>query len=314
MLKKIIKTVVIVVVGVVCLGVLNAYLFTPKIQRQGEIVAYRGGGSLVNYDKLRNTGCTATSLAQSGIQTVENTLDAVASSTSAGARVIHLNVHRTADDELVVFHDWTLDCATDGSGPVQKSTFEQLKNFDAGYGYTSDGGATYPLRGKGYRISRLETFYSRYPTHNFWLNLKNNDHRSFELLYVFVATRKANSLVITTSKGVEWFRGKDPELKVTGVDSVKQCGIAYLIMGWAGIVPTSCRNTILLLPPSKAKYFWGYPDRFASRLQKYDTDVYLWSRHEPVAEAHNHILASGIGVVTSDLNFIRAANGRPRLD
>nr|WP_238536751.1 glycerophosphodiester phosphodiesterase family protein [Pseudoalteromonas flavipulchra] len=36
----------------------------------------------------------------------------MASSVAAGANVIHLNVHRTRDDQLVVFHDWTLDCAT----------------------------------------------------------------------------------------------------------------------------------------------------------------------------------------------------------
>ncbi len=172
MFKKIVKAVLITLSCLIIPGTLNAYLFVPELQRQGEIVTYRGGGSLVDYDKLSKTGCTASSLKESSVNSVENTLEAVASSVAAGANVIHLNVHRTSDDQLVVFHDWTLDCATNGTGPVQKSSFEQLNNLDAGYGYTFDDGLTFPFRGKGFRISKLEEFYNKYPNHEFWLNYK----------------------------------------------------------------------------------------------------------------------------------------------
>lgn len=312
-MKKIIKAVLIVLLGIVCLGLINAYLFVPELQRQGDVVAYRGGGSLVNYDKLSQTGCTAISLKPSGINSVENTLEAVSSSVSAGASIIHLNIHRTSDSELVVFHDWTLDCATNGAGPVQESSFEQLKNLDAGYGYTFDNGLTFPFRGKGFQISKLADFYKQYPEHQFWLNLKNNDSHSFETLYTFISDKKSNSTIITSSKGIEWFRSKDSSLKLTSVDSVKKCGLDYLIVGWAGVIPSSCENTILLIPPSMAKYFWGYPDRIASRFQKHNSNIYLWSKHESLDLSYAEIVASGIGVVTSDLDFIHAvkANKRP---
>lgn len=314
MLKRIVKAVLIALSCITILGVLNAYIFVPELQRQGEIVAYRGGGSLVNYDKLGKTGCTAFSLKESSVNSVENTLEAVASSVAAGANVIHLNVHRTSDDQLVVFHDWTLDCATNGTGPVHKSSFEQLKSMDAGYGYTFDDGLTFPFRGKGFRISRLEEFYKQYPKHEFWLNLKNNDIRSFNTLYAYISEKNSNSVVITTSRGVEWFRSKDSSIRLASVDSVKRCGIDYLIVGWAGVVPDSCRNTILFMPPSMTKYFWGYPDRLASRLQKHGSDIYLWSKHESIAPYYAEVVASGIGVVTSDLDFIRATQANKRVN
>jgi glycerophosphoryl diester phosphodiesterase len=314
MLKKIVKTALVSLSCIATLGVINAYVFVPEIQRQGELVAYRGGGSLVNYDKLGKTGCNAISLKESNVKTVENTLEAVASSIAAGANVIHLNVHRTSDDQLVVFHDWTLDCATNGTGPVHKSSFEQLETIDAGYGYTFDDGSTFPFRGRGFAISKLEEFYKRYPKHEFWLNLKNNDIRSFDTFYTYISGKKSNHVVITSSKGIEWFRSKDSSLRLASVNSVKSCGIDYLLVGWAGIVPESCRNTILLIPPSMAKYFWGYPDRLASRLQKHDSDIYLWSKHEPIAESYSKVVASGIGVVTSDLAFIRAAQANKRVN
>jgi hypothetical protein len=58
-------------------------------------------------------------------------------------------VHPTADGHFVVFHDWTLECRTDGYGVTRQHTLTELKALDAGYGYTADGGKTFPIRGKG---------------------------------------------------------------------------------------------------------------------------------------------------------------------
>jgi glycerophosphoryl diester phosphodiesterase len=111
--------------------------------------------------------------------------------------------------------------------------------------------------------------------------------------------------VITSSEGRIWFQTKSPAIKTISVDSVKDCGMDYLLVGWAGIVPDSCRNTSLFIPPSKAKYFWGFPKQLAARLQKYGTKVYLWSEHNPVDPAYTTIVKDGVGVITSDLNFIQ---------
>ncbi|MFM7295052.1 MAG: hypothetical protein ACKO1K_09630, partial [Burkholderiales bacterium] len=73
-------------------------------------------------------------------------------------------------------------------------------------------------------ISKLEEFYNKYPNHEFWLNLKNNDVRAFNTLYTYVSEKKSNSVIITSSKGIEWFRNKDSSLRLASVDSVKKCG------------------------------------------------------------------------------------------
>ena len=295
-----------VVSCIVMLGVVNAYVFVPDLKQRGKLVAYRGGGSQVNYAKLASTECTAVSLDESGTSTVENTLEAVSASLASGADVIHLNVHRTIEDQLVVFHDWTLDCATDASGPIHQSAFEELKSVDAGYGYTFDDGETFPFRTKGFRISRLEEFYERFPGQEFWLNLKNTDHRSFEVLYASVSARIDTTVIITSPEGVVWYQAKNPSLRLASVDGVKRCGIDYLLIGWSGIVPKSCRRTTLLIPPSKANYFWGFPDRLASRLQRYDSEVYLWARHDSLDPGFATVTESGVGVVTGDIRFMQS--------
>ncbi|HEY7331777.1 MAG TPA: glycerophosphodiester phosphodiesterase family protein, partial [Candidatus Limnocylindria bacterium] len=44
-----------------------------------------------------------------------------------GADAIELDVHLTADGQLAVIHDETVDRTTDGSGAVDGMTMEQLR-------------------------------------------------------------------------------------------------------------------------------------------------------------------------------------------
>ncbi len=313
-MKKFFSTVGLIALSLVACGILNAYITIPDLARKGEIVAYRGGsGNLVDSSKLKETGCTAKSIIKSGASSVENTLQAAASSVSVGADIIHLNVHRTLDDQLIVFHDWTLDCATNKSGPVHKTNYAEIQAADAGFGYTADNAQSFPYRGKGFSISRLDEFYSRFPKQKFWLNLKDNDDRSFSVLHAYLSNKTSDddpkTTVITSRRGINWFKNKNATIDVISVGSVKECGIDYLLLGWAGIVPESCKNTTLLIPPSKAKYFWGYPKRMASRLQSHGTDVYLWSKNRKVDQQNASLVVEGVGVVTSDLNLISKAKG-----
>lgn len=49
-----------------------------------------------------------------------------------GADGIELDVHLSADGELVVIHDHTVDATTDGQGPVSALTLAELQQLDAG--------------------------------------------------------------------------------------------------------------------------------------------------------------------------------------
>ena len=75
---------------------------------------------------------------------------------SAGAEVIDLDIRVTADGVLVVIHDERVDRTTDGTGFVSEMTLAELKDLDAGFRFTSDGGQTYPYRGQGLTIPTLE--------------------------------------------------------------------------------------------------------------------------------------------------------------
>ncbi len=62
----------------------------------------------------------------------ENTIAAFRRALDIGVDMIELDVLLSADDQLVVFHDETLDRTTDGSGPVRELNHAQLIRLDAG--------------------------------------------------------------------------------------------------------------------------------------------------------------------------------------
>ncbi|WP_052368119.1 glycerophosphodiester phosphodiesterase family protein [Algiphilus aromaticivorans] len=72
----------------------------------------------------------------------ENTLYAYHQAAAAGSDVLEMDVYQTADDELVVLHDLTVDRTTDGSGDVGDFTLAELKAMDAAYWFVPGEGTT----------------------------------------------------------------------------------------------------------------------------------------------------------------------------
>lgn len=67
----------------------------------------------------------------------ENTLAAFQLALDMGVDMIEVDVRHTKDEEIIVFHDQTLDRTTNGTGDVHDYTLEEIKEFDAGSWYDS---------------------------------------------------------------------------------------------------------------------------------------------------------------------------------
>src|SRR5690606_32073069 len=74
-----------------------------------------------------------------------------------------LDVHASADGHCVGIHDSTVDRTTDGSGPVAEKTLAELRELDAGYRFTTDGGRTFPFRDRGITIPTIEEVLEALP-------------------------------------------------------------------------------------------------------------------------------------------------------
>lgn len=65
----------------------------------------------------------------------ENTVYSFGSAVESGADYIELDVQLTKDNQLVVFHDKTIDRTTDGKGKLSDYTYDELLKFSVGEWY-----------------------------------------------------------------------------------------------------------------------------------------------------------------------------------
>ncbi|HWR21971.1 MAG TPA: glycerophosphodiester phosphodiesterase family protein [Feifaniaceae bacterium] len=106
--------------------------------------------------KLPMTGGLPLLCAHRGFNAVapENTLPAFAAAVMAGAGEIELDLWPTADGEIVVCHDPTVDRTTDGKGAIGALTYGEIAKLDAGIPFS-------PVW-KGTRIPLFEEVLDRF--------------------------------------------------------------------------------------------------------------------------------------------------------
>lgn len=105
----------------------------------------------------------------------ENTLPAFEAALAAGADVLEMDVHATADGALVVMHDHTVDRTTDGMGEIAALRLDEIRALDAGYGFSPDRGETFPWRGRGVRVPTFDEVLAAFPAVPLTVEIKPTD-------------------------------------------------------------------------------------------------------------------------------------------
>lgn len=117
------------------------------------LIAHRGGGGLAP----------------------ENTLAAFVNGADRwAADMVELDVQASADGHCVVMHDAHVDRTTNGTGPVAGMTLAQLRELDAGYNFSQDGGRTFPFRDRGVRVPTIEEVLEALPTTRITVEVKSS--------------------------------------------------------------------------------------------------------------------------------------------
>ena len=58
---------------------------------------------------------------------LENTLPSMRAAFEAGADIVEFDIHPTTDGHFAVFHDWTVDCRTEGRGVTREHTLAAVE-------------------------------------------------------------------------------------------------------------------------------------------------------------------------------------------
>lgn len=262
------------------LFVLNTNLLAEAPAGGPVLLAHRGVAQRFDASGVGRDDCTATRIEPPRHDYLENTLPSMRASVAAGADVIELDVHPTSDGAFVVFHDWTLDCRTNGHGVTREQPLSYLKALDVGYGYTADGGKTFPLRGKGLGLMpTLDEVLAKFPAQRLLINVKSRDPQEgvqlAQALKELPPARRALLMVYGDEAPIGALRREAPDLRVFSRDSLKACASGYLATGWFGRLPEACRNTVVLVPINLAPWLWGWPNRLLQRFAAAHSEVFV---------------------------------------
>lgn len=242
------------------------------------LLSHRGVHQIFAGDTVRNDTCTANPVRPITHGFIENTIPSIQAAFNAGAEVVEIDVHLTPDKVFAVFHDWTVDCRTNGTGQTNKIPFAELQTLDVGYRYSADG-KTFPLRGTGIGlIPSLTDVLDTFANGKFLINIKSNRSSEGHALAALLESGGYENQIF----GV--YGGANPtQIVVDQIDetlgfhrtSVKDCLIRYETFGWTGIVPHACRNQIIAVPINYAPFLWGWPLRFQERMAAHNSKIIL---------------------------------------
>jgi glycerophosphoryl diester phosphodiesterase len=153
-----------------------------------------------------------------------------------------------------------------------------LKTLDVGYGYTADGGKTFPLRGTGRGlIPSLDEVFARFPVHAFLIDLRSNDARDGERLAARLAElprwRRNLITVYGAEPPISALRARVAGLRLIDARTERRCLRGYVTVGWSGYVPSACRNSVFVVPSDYDWMLWGWPWRLHRRMDDVDVPI-----------------------------------------
>lgn len=276
--------------------------FAPKEPFPVDYAAYRGGGQPLLVDN--EAECAASTAVPLLNNYVQNTLDAAQEAINSGATALHLNVQRTADDKLIVFHDADLKCMTQAAGLVANTAYATIKELDPGYNLQEVNSRQYHWRGK-YPISLLSEYIDRFPQVRYIINPKVTDEKTIRLieeqLNRLPIENNAKSFYMGSEKINETLSRINSSRKLATIPGSKKCVMDYLLWGWFGHVPASCRDQIIIVPASKIKYLWGWPYRLNNNMRHAGSEWFLWS-----VAMDDKQYGADISIITSDVAWAAA--------
>ena len=248
--------------------VINASWIAPKPMGGPKLVAHRGVAQL----QAGEDACGATGIELPVHSFTENTTRSIERARLSTAQMVEVDVRPTADGNLVLFGDDTLDCRTNGSGAVAAKTLEQLQALDVGYRYTADG-KDFPLRGSTLdRIPTVEQALAANPRDPLLFHLTGDAASADALARHLEAAerdvRRRGDAFYGSAQAVARMREIYPENWAFTMAEAESCASAYKLYGWTGILPASCEGGTMAIPIDGQFLFWGWPDRLIARMEK----------------------------------------------
>ncbi|UXR76985.1 MULTISPECIES: glycerophosphodiester phosphodiesterase [unclassified Staphylococcus] len=125
-------------------------------------------------------------------------------SLAMGLTGFETDIRITKDEQVIVFHDATVDRTTNGSGAVSQHTLSELQQLDAGYRFTNINGRKPYQNHPQAKIMTMAALLQRYPDQLVNIDIKDHPNSyegtiAAERLYKVIKENHAESRVLVTS-------------------------------------------------------------------------------------------------------------------
>ena len=231
----------------------------------------------------------------------ENTLVSFERALADGAEAIEFDVQLSADGVPVVHHDDTVDRTTDGRGAVGALTLAELRRLDAGARFTTDGGRSFPQRGRGVGIPTLDEVLGAFPRLPLIVEIKTA--RAAPAVRALLERHDAARRVVVASfdaRALHPFLGAGVSLGATQPEVAR---LLLAAMPAAGGLPRAPRYDVASVP----RRWHGMPlpvARFARLLRPWGRTVHVWTVDDATDAAE--LWRAGVqGIITNDPAGIR---------
>lgn len=236
----------------------------------------------------------------------DHTLETYQTGLDLGADVLELDVHTSADGEIVVIHDDTVDRTTDGTGRVHDHTLAELQALDAGYTWSPDGGKTFPHRGEGRRIPTLREVFEAFGDRWFVIEVKQAEPPMVGPFLAMLAEYQLEDRTVVASFSdvvIGQVRASDSGVRTSfGETEATQFVLIDLSLLDTYVPPAD----VLQLPPTALGGFEVLTPEIVERAHRFDLPVHAWTINE--REQMDELLATGVdGLITDWPDRARAA-------
>jgi glycerophosphoryl diester phosphodiesterase len=242
-----------------------------------------------------------------------STLHAIRHALEVGATAVELDVHATADGELVVCHDATVDRTTASQGTIASFTLAQLRAMDFSYWWIPGADVTpgrpaadYPFRGRApadpsFGIATLREVLEQFPGVVLNLDIKQTapvvapyEESLARLLAEFGRT---DDLIVASflDPATDAFRRFAPDVPTSA-------GTMTTAEAWQAVqagedLPES--PAVAFQVPERQGELVIVDERFVAAAHRAGKAVHVWTVNE--AEAMERLLGLGVDGIISDV-------------
>jgi glycerophosphoryl diester phosphodiesterase len=219
----------------------------------------------------------------SSAEAPENTLPAFEAAVQRGADALEFDIRLTADGAPVVIHDDTLDRTTDRSGLVRSHTLAELRSADAGAKFTTDGGLSFPYRGRDTRIPTLGEVLWAFPRMPVLLEIKEPEAQE-AVRKVLIQEDAADRCVVASEHQAALRVFDEPPFArgASGTEVAALYRATFRRVGFLGTLPPAVGYRLLSVPERHRGLTVPTP-RFVAAARALGCPVHVWTVDRPAA-------------------------------